>query len=118
MAASNLASRKCGPCSGKTQPLAPEQFRELLAEVPAWKLTRRWQAHRPVVARARFRRPRSTSSARIADVAEAEDHHPDLHLVDYRDVTVELWTHAVGGLTDNDFIMAAKIDALGVEEKK
>ncbi len=49
---------------------------------------------------------------RIADVAEAEDHHPDLHLANYRDVTVELWTHAAGGLTENDFIMAAKIDAL------
>ena len=49
---------------------------------------------------------------RIGDVAEAEDHHPDLHLANYRDVTVELWTHAAGGLTENDFIMAAKIDGL------
>ena len=49
---------------------------------------------------------------RIEDVANAEDHHPDLHLTNYRDVTVELSTHAAGGLTDNDFIMAAKIDAL------
>lgn len=49
---------------------------------------------------------------RIGDVAEHEDHHPDLHLVNYRDLKVELWTHAAGGITENDFIMAAKIDAL------
>jgi 4a-hydroxytetrahydrobiopterin dehydratase len=116
MAASNLASRKCGPCSGKTQPLAPDKVRGLLAEVPAWKpsadgkrIARSWRVLDFVTAIDFFRR--------IADVAEAEDHHPDLHLVNYREVTVELWTHAVGGLTDNDFIMAAKIDALGVEEK-
>jgi 4a-hydroxytetrahydrobiopterin dehydratase len=45
-------------------------------------------------------------------LAEAEGHHPDLHLTNYRDVTIELWTHAAGGLTENDFILAAKIDKL------
>jgi 4a-hydroxytetrahydrobiopterin dehydratase len=45
-------------------------------------------------------------------VAELEGHHPDLHLTGYRNVAVELWTHAAGGLTENDFILAAKIDAL------
>jgi len=45
-------------------------------------------------------------------VAEKEDHHPDLHLENYRDLKVEFWTHAAKGLTENDFIMAAKIDAL------
>ncbi|OWK47082.1 Pterin-4-alpha-carbinolamine dehydratase [Fimbriiglobus ruber] len=49
---------------------------------------------------------------RIAPVAREEDHHPDLHLVNYRSVTIEITTHAVGGLTENDFILAAKIDAL------
>ena len=54
---------------------------------------------------------------RIAQIAEAEDHHPDLHLVGYRNVTIEIWTHAVGGLTENDFILAAKIDQLPVALK-
>ncbi|HMF13077.1 MAG TPA: 4a-hydroxytetrahydrobiopterin dehydratase, partial [Gemmataceae bacterium] len=49
---------------------------------------------------------------RIARIAEAEGHHPDLHLVGYRNVAVEIWTHAVGGLTENDFILAAKVDRL------
>ena len=48
----------------------------------------------------------------IGFLCEAADHHPDLHLTNYRDVTVELWTHAAGGLTENDFILAAKIDQL------
>jgi 4a-hydroxytetrahydrobiopterin dehydratase len=47
---------------------------------------------------------------RIADVAEAEQHHPDLHLTGYRKVRVALTTHAIGGLSENDFILAAKVD--------
>ena len=39
-------------------------------------------------------------------------HHPDLHLVDYKNVSIEIWTHAIGGLSENDFILAAKIDGL------
>ena len=54
---------------------------------------------------------------RVGQIAEAEGHHPDLHLVGYRNVTIELWTHAIGGLSENDFILAAKIDQLPVELK-
>ena len=54
---------------------------------------------------------------RVAQLAEEEDHHPDLHLVNYRDLTVELWTHAIGGLSENDFILAAKINELPVEDE-
>ena len=111
MTATELANRRCGPCSGKTEALPAGKVGEMLAAVPAWKLSpdgkriaRSWRVLDFLTGLDFFRR--------IADVAEAEDHHPDLHLANYRDVTVELWTHAVGGLTDNDFIMAAKIDAL------
>jgi 4a-hydroxytetrahydrobiopterin dehydratase len=55
---------------------------------------------------------------RIAEVAEDDNHHPDLHLEGYRNVRIELWTHAIGGLSENDFILAAKIDQLPVDEKK
>jgi 4a-hydroxytetrahydrobiopterin dehydratase len=48
----------------------------------------------------------------VAEVAEAEQHHPDLHLTGYRKVRIELTTHAIGGLSENDFIVAAKIDEL------
>jgi 4a-hydroxytetrahydrobiopterin dehydratase len=50
----------------------------------------------------------------VARLAESEGHHPDLHLEEYRHVWIELWTHAVGGLSENDFILAAKIDRLPV----
>jgi 4a-hydroxytetrahydrobiopterin dehydratase len=52
--------------------------------------------------------------SQVAELTEAEGHHPDLHLEGYRNVWIELWTHAVGGLSQNDFILAAKIDRLPV----
>ena len=92
-------------------PLAAGRSANCSPQVPQWKLT----ADGKRIARA-WRVPDFATGLdffrRIGDVAEAEDHHPDLHLTDYRDVAVELWTHAAGGLTENDFIMAAKIDAL------
>ena len=51
----------------------------------------------------------------VAKVSESEGHHPDLHLEQYRNVTIELWTHAIGGLSENDFICAAKIDSIPIE---
>lgn len=53
---------------------------------------------------------------RIGEIAESEGHHPDLHLTSYNNVCVELSTHAVRGLTENDFIMAAKINELDVTD--
>ena len=49
---------------------------------------------------------------KVGDVAEAEGHHPDLHLTGYRFAAIELTTHAIGGLSENDFVLAAKIDAI------
>ncbi|HLJ12558.1 MAG TPA: 4a-hydroxytetrahydrobiopterin dehydratase, partial [Planctomycetaceae bacterium] len=49
---------------------------------------------------------------RVGELAETENHHPDMHVTGYRNVTIELSTHALHGLTENDFILAAKIDAL------
>jgi 4a-hydroxytetrahydrobiopterin dehydratase len=54
---------------------------------------------------------------RVGRLAEADKHHPDLHLEEYRNVWIELWTHKIGGLSDNDFILAAKINDLSVELK-
>ncbi|MBY0513595.1 MAG: 4a-hydroxytetrahydrobiopterin dehydratase [Gemmataceae bacterium] len=109
--AADLAARRCVPCTAGTSPVAPERVRELLAQLPQWRLSadgtrisRGWRVQDFLTGLDFFRR--------IAEIAEAEDHHPDLHLANYRDATVELWTHAAGGLTENDFILAAKIDAL------
>jgi len=54
----------------------------------------------------------------VGKLPEEENHHPDLHLENYRNVWIELWTHAIGGLSENDFILAAKIDRLPVKLKK
>jgi 4a-hydroxytetrahydrobiopterin dehydratase len=111
MNADNLAARRCVPCTEHTQPLETRRIHELLQQVPGWqltpdgqRLTRSWRVRDFLTGLDFFRR--------IGEVAEAEDHHPDLHLVGYRNVTVELWTHAAGGLTENDFILAAKINGL------
>lgn len=112
-----LAQKHCTSCEGGVPPLAPEQVSRHLAELKDWKLTADGQ---------RIRREWRVSDfmtgldffQRIGALAEREGHHPDLHLVGYRNVAVEIWTHAVNGLTENDFILAAKIDQLPVALKK
>lgn len=113
----DLTGKKCKPCEGGVPPLAPQQVEELLAALPDWKTTADGRTIR------REWRVRDFPEAldffgRIGVLAEEEDHHPDLHLTGYRNVAVELSTHAVGGLTENDFILAAKIDRLPVALKK
>ncbi len=115
--ANALSSKRCVPCEGGILPLSHEQAVALLAEIPGCKISadgqrisREWRVKADFVAGLDFFR-------RVGELAEAEGHHPDLHLVAYRQVGIELWTHAVGGLTENDFILAAKIDKLPVELK-
>jgi len=55
---------------------------------------------------------------KVAALAEDEGHHPDLHLEGYRQVAVELWTHDIGGLSENDFILAAKINEIPIQIKR
>jgi 4a-hydroxytetrahydrobiopterin dehydratase len=80
----------------------------LRAAVPQWEV-RGDKLHRRFVFKDFVQAMRFVN--RMADVAEGEGHHPDF-TVHYREVDVAIWTHAVGGLTENDFILAAKIDVL------
>src|SRR5262245_721266 len=112
--ANELRSKRCVPCEAGVPPLTPVQVNQHLAGIPGWTLTedgkrirRQWRVKDFVTALDFFNR--------IGAVAEQEDHHPDLHLVGYRNVTIEIWTHAIGGLSENDFILAAKVDMLPVE---
>jgi 4a-hydroxytetrahydrobiopterin dehydratase len=114
--AEELQKQKCQPCEGGVSPLPQAEAERLLAGLPQWRFTadgkairREWRVKDFATALDFFRR--------VGDVAEAEDHHPDLHLTGYRNVAIELSTHALGGLSQNDFILAAKIDVLPVALK-
>ncbi len=116
VSATELTGKHCRSCEGGVPALSGSQVRERLPAVPQWRLSddgkrlrREWRVKDFTTALDFF--------ARVGQVAETEDHHPDLHLTGYRNVVLELSTHAVGGLTENDFILAAKIDRLPVELK-
>ena len=106
-----LADRHCTVCRPGTPPLAPTEAKRLLDQLGhGWRLEESG-GHQLLARTFRFKgfRPGIDLVNRIGEMAEAEGHHPDLHL-SYGELTVELWTHAAGGLTENDFILAARID--------
>ena len=105
-----LARRACKPCEGGTEPLPASAAQALLRDVMGWELVEGTMIRKRVRCKDFLQAVHLID--RIAPVAEAEDHHPDLHLTGYRTLTVELSTHAIGGLSENDFILAAKIDVL------
>ncbi len=113
----SLASKRCVPCEGGVPMLKPNEVRELLTKVPGWsvsaegkKIHRDWRLKNFVASLEFFQA--------IGQIAETEQHHPDLHLTGYRNVNVEIWTHAIGGLSENDFILAAKINELPMASQK
>jgi 4a-hydroxytetrahydrobiopterin dehydratase len=103
----DLADKQCVPCKGGTPPLSASEIEPLLSRLEGWtvednkKLTKSYPFKN-------FLEPVRFVNA-ITEVAEAEGHHPDLY-VRWGEVRVCLWTHKVNGLTESDFIMAAKID--------
>jgi len=112
-----LKSKKCVACEGGVAKYTLRQAQAQLKEVPDWQLThdgsrirRDWQV-KNFSAGIDF-------LVKVSHLAEEEGHHPDLHLEGYRHVWIEIWTHAVGGLSENDFILAAKIDQLPVRLRK
>lgn len=105
-----LRTRTCTPCEGGVTPLPLSAAQALLQDVQGWELVD-GKCLRKVITCQDFMDAVGLIQ-RIAPIAEAEDHHPDLHLTGYRRLTVELSTHAIGGLSENDFIVAAKIDQL------
>lgn len=112
-----LAKKKCVPCESKDlKPMSIEVAEELLQQVPGWnisnedgklKLQKAWKVKSFIKGLELFKH--------VADIAEAEGHHPDLHLVNWNNASIDIWTHSIGGLTENDFILAAKIGSLDVE---
>ncbi len=102
----NLNQKKCVPCEAGTTPLGELEINELLKEIPAWTLK---NGH--IYKKFKFKNFVEAMKFvnAVADIAETEGHHPDFS-VHYNRVEVELWTHAIKGLPENDLIVAAKID--------
>jgi 4a-hydroxytetrahydrobiopterin dehydratase len=113
----SLKSKHCKPCHGETKPSERREAEAMLASIPGWSLDengrylrRSWKVRDFMAGIGFFQE--------VAELAESEDHHPDLHLENYRDVTIRLTTHAIKGLSENDFILAAKINDLPVQLKE
>ncbi|CAN6689556.1 unnamed protein product [Malus baccata var. baccata] len=117
LAALDLLIKKCVSCDSKDmRPMTEQAAKGLITKVDGWNLVSEGDA-------LRLKRSWTVKTFTkgldmlklVADVAEAEGHHPDLHLVGWNNVTIEIWTHAVGGLTENDFILAAKINRISMQ---
>lgn len=108
-----LADRSCTVCRPGTPTLPRDQAGAYLTQLAGgWKLLE-VDGHLELTRKYAFKgfMPGVELVNRIAEIAETEGHHPDLRLA-YGSLTVELWTHAAGGLTENDFVLAAKIDRI------
>lgn len=106
----DLTKKKCVACEGGIPPLSRAEAEALLVQVPGWVLA---PDAKKIFRECSFPDFKTALAfvGRIGEIAESEGHHPDLCL-SYGRVAIELWTHAVNGLSENDFILAAKIAAL------
>ncbi len=104
-----LEKRKCKPCEGGVPPLTEDEIMEYITVVKGWIV----KDNKKIAREFNFVNFKHTMGFvnEVARLAEEEGHHPVMH-VSYGSVEVELWTHAVDGLSENDFIMAAKIDRI------
>ena len=106
----DLTLKKCIPCETGTPPLNREKIEKYQLE-----LKNPWEVIENTKIKRKFKFEDFEEAMefvnKVADIAEVEQHHPDIH-ISYSKVTLELWTHAIGGLSENDFIIAAKIEDL------
>lgn len=107
---SELSQKKCVPCEGGQPPIPKERAKEIAKQLQGWTVSGdgRWISKE-------FKFPDFKNAmhfaGKVGDIAEQEQHHPDLQ-ISWGKTVVELTTHAIDGLSENDFIIAAKIDAL------
>jgi 4a-hydroxytetrahydrobiopterin dehydratase len=107
----NLTEKKCVPCEGGVPSLTKLQAEKLLRYISGWDLNDSTkQISRQIKAKNFIEAIKLIN--KIADIAESENHHPDLHLTGYKNLRIDLSTHAIKGLSENDFIVAAKINQL------
>jgi 4a-hydroxytetrahydrobiopterin dehydratase len=105
----DLASKNCVPCRGGVPPLAGKELDRLAEQLPNWKVV---DGHH-ITRQFKFSDFRQALAFvnRVGEVAEEQGHHPDI-LLSWGKADVTTWTHAINGLTESDFILAAKIDRL------
>lgn len=111
MTACDLTNKKCVPCEGGVDPCTAEQVKAFMKDLSAdWQVN---AEHKQIYREFTFKNYYHTMAFvnAVAWMAHQEDHHPDME-VGYNYCTVKYWTHAIDGLSENDFICAAKVDAL------
>lgn len=104
----DLIQKKCIPCEVGGQPISLEEANKYLKQTPSWQMKDNLEINREFA----FKDFKSTINFvnQVAELAEEEGHHPDIYVHNWNKLKISLSTHAVGGLTENDFIMAAKIE--------
>lgn len=107
----DLTQQHCKPCEGEVSPFDPTNAKMWLRNVRGWRLITGSKKIQKDFVFKNFKAAVAFVN-RVAEIAEAEDHHPDLFIHDYKKLRITLMTHAIGGLSENDFILAAKIDKL------
>ena len=110
-----LIEKKCVPCEGNTPPLEQKEVEEYLKDVEGWEAKKNTLITKTFAFKA-FRETMDFVN-QVANLAEAEQHHPDIH-IRYKKVTLELTTHAIQGLSENDFIIASKTNLMYNWEEK
>jgi len=108
--------KKCRPCEGGVDKLSHQEAVDNLGSLTGWRISQDGTRLEKEWIVKSFKAGIDFIN-RVAEIAEEQGHHPEIHLTGFRHVWIEIWTHAVGGLTENDFILAAKIDLLPIELK-
>lgn len=104
----DLLKKKCVPCEGGTEPLT---LREVAGFMKLLKTSWQVEGNKKISKQFKFKdfKEAMVFVNKVAEVANGEDHHPDIH-INYNKILIELTTHAIGGLSGNDFIVARKIE--------
>src|SRR5258708_34367647 len=107
----NLVNKHCKPCEGGVKPLTPDEYSAYVrTQLHGWTV----QDEKVLNKEYTFKNFKGALNFvnKVGEIAEIEGHHPDINLHEWNKVTLSLTTHAIGGLSENDFILAAKVDPL------
>lgn len=106
----DLSSQKCVPCEGGTPPLVPSEYSKYLSQIKKWEVVE----DKKIEKKFKFKDFAQALEFvnKVGAIAESENHHPNIYLYGWNKVKITLTTHALNGLSPNDFILASKIDSI------